>query len=139
MKLEGRSRAANICQIITIISGHFRRFCPWFGARPINSKRVTVKKHPHVELQKKFVNHFPAVAVKRPPNATICAYARLLKGGFAHQALDDCLLTSEMILRQRPVIIGKVQEENIVNGIREMPEFETTGALDSGGRCAGRN
>jgi hypothetical protein len=38
---------------------------------------------------------------------------------------------AEMIVRQRPVIIGKVQKENIGNGIREMREDEGGRALDT--------
>ena len=38
-------------------------------------------------------------------------------------------------MRQSEVIIGKVQEENIGNGIREMAEFGRAGGLDSRGGC----
>jgi|GEM_PF-5031475 len=34
-------------------------------------------------------------------------------------------------MRREGEIIGKVQKENIGNGIREMPEFGRSGALDS--------
>ena len=32
-------------------------------------------------------------------------------------------------------MISEIQEENIGNGIRGMPEFGLTGAIDSGGGC----
>jgi len=40
-------------------------------------------------------------------------------------------------MRRSGVIIGKVREENIGNGIREMAEFWRAGGLDSGGGGAG--
>jgi hypothetical protein len=33
-------------------------------------------------------------------------------------------------------MISEIQNENIGNGIRRMPEFGLTGAIDSGGGCA---
>ena len=40
-------------------------------------------------------------------------------------------------MRQTGVIIGKVREESIGNGIREMRGFGRAGTLDSGGGCVG--
>jgi hypothetical protein len=40
-----------------------------------------------------------------------------------------------LIVRRSELIIGNVREENIGNGIREMPGFGRAGAIDGGGGC----